>query len=212
MTYDQASQDPLSGREVVFTLDRGFRKPLVGRGIAALIATVPGLLLVLLAAGAFSAFVWCWVVVTGVVTLDYAVRYLWVGRFRTRLSAEGIEIRGYFNHFVPWAEVTGVEVTGYAVPTRTAPTSSQRAARRLDSTSGVRAKLFTVRIARVGHRRRMLLRAPLVAGLRPRRGRPRASGPLGLVRCSPIPLRLAGRGARPVPAGSSLSWRWYSAR
>jgi hypothetical protein len=163
MTYDQASQDPLSGREVVFTLDRGFRKPLVGRGIAALIATVPGLLLVLLAAGAFSAFVWCWVVVTGVVTLDYAVRYLWVGRFRTRLSAEGIEIRGYFNHFVPWAEVTGVEVTGYAVPTRTAPTSSQRAARRLDSTSGVRAKLFTVRIARAGHRRRMLLRAPLVA-------------------------------------------------
>jgi hypothetical protein len=165
MTYDQTNQDPLTGREVVFTLDRGFRKPLVGRGIAALIATVPGLLLVLLAVGggSLSAFIWCWVAVTGVATLDYAVRYLWVGRFRTRLSAEGIEIRGYFNHFVPWAEVTGVEVTGYAVPTRTAPTSSQRAARRLDSTSGVRAKLFTVRIARAGHRRRMLLRAPLVA-------------------------------------------------
>jgi hypothetical protein len=163
MTYDQANQDPLAAREVVFTLDRGFRKPLAGRGTVALIAAVPGLLLVLLTtAGGFSALLWLWVAVTGAFALDYAVRYLWVGRFRTRLTAEGIEIRGYFSHFVPWAKVAGVEVTGYDVPTRTVPTSSRRAASRLDSTSGVRAKLFTVRIARAGHRRRMLLRAPLV--------------------------------------------------
>ena len=165
MTYDQANQDPLSGREVVFTLDRGFRKPLVGRGIVALIVAVPWLLLALLftVSAGFSVFLWLLAAVTGAVALDYWVRYLWVGRFRTRLSAEGIEIRGYFNHFVPWAEVAGVEVTGYAVPTRVVPSSGRAAARQLDSTSGVRAKLYTVRIARAGHRRRMLLRAPLVA-------------------------------------------------
>ncbi len=39
--------------------------------------------------------------------------YLWRGRFRTRVTAEGIEIRGYFNHFVPWEEVRGIEVRGY---------------------------------------------------------------------------------------------------
>jgi hypothetical protein len=163
MSYDQANQDPLSGREVVFTLDRGFRKPLLGRGIAVLIATV--LMLLVASSGVDVVVTRAFAVVLGAITLDYAVRYLWVGRFRTRLTAEGIEIRGYVNHFVPWAEVadvevTGVEATGYAVATRTA---SGRAASRLDSTSGVRGKLFTVRIARAGHRRRMLLRAPLVA-------------------------------------------------
>jgi hypothetical protein len=163
MSYDQANQDPLSAREVVFTLDRGFRKPLVGRGITTLIFAIIALVAAVTGVPVLVTGFWLVVAaVLGAFTLDYAVRYLWVGRFRTRLSTEGIEIRGYFNHFVPWAEVAGVEVTGYAVPTRTAPTSSQRAARRMDSTSGVRGKLYTVRIARLGHRRRMLLRAPLV--------------------------------------------------
>jgi hypothetical protein len=157
----QTREAALSGRDVVFTLDPGFRKPLVGRGIAALIATVPMLLLGLLtaAAGFFSTFIWFWVAVTGAAALDYWVRYFWVGRFRTRLSPEGIGIRGYFNHFVPWVEVIGMEVTGYDEPTNLGRDTADRY---FNATGGVRAKLYTVRLVRAGHRRRMLLRAPLV--------------------------------------------------
>jgi hypothetical protein len=178
MTAGWAPDGGLSGREVVFRLNRGFRRPLVTRGstmlaVAVLAAVVAGLGLVpALASVVAAAF--------AVLALGYAARYVWAGRFRTRLSPEGIEIRGYFDHFVPWADVTGFEVTGaeatglilsggggrlgLSVTKADPPGQSQLPQRLADqsgSASGFRSKLATVRVARA-HGHQLLLRAPLV--------------------------------------------------
>jgi hypothetical protein len=39
------------------------------------------------------------------------VSYVWRRRFRTRVTSRGIEVRGYFNHFVTSDEVRGIEVS-----------------------------------------------------------------------------------------------------
>jgi hypothetical protein len=185
MTAGATGPGGLSGRDVVFRLDRGFRKPLVARGSTALVLAVLAVLLasagiaVDVALGLAAAF--------AVVALGYAARYLWTGRFRTRLTTEGIEIRGYFDHFVPWRDVAGLDVAGSSLPQRArlraepylaesgAVTTGYDTVRpgagqlqwqwqmvsQADSTSGYRAKLATVRVARArGHP--LLLRAPLV--------------------------------------------------
>lgn len=179
MAADWASDGGLSGREVVFRLDRGFRRPLVTRGssvlaVAVLAAVVAGL-------GVIPAFAWSVAGLFAALALCYAARYVWVGRFRTRLSPRGIEIRGYLDHFVPWADVTGVEVTGVEAtgliltgpgrrggvsvsedpPGRSGQGLEQQLDDRSD-TAGFRGKLATVRVARA-HGHRLLLRAPLVA-------------------------------------------------
>jgi hypothetical protein len=185
MTAGATGQDGLSGRDVVFRLDRGFRRPLVTRGstalaVAALAAVVAALgVIPAFSAGVAAAFV--------ALALGYAVRYVWVGRFRTRLSAEGIEIHGYFDHFVPWRDVTGLDVAGFSLPASTrlpaepyqtgsgAVTAGYDSVRpgagqlqwqwnmagQAESTSGYRARLATVRVARA-HGHHLLLRAPLV--------------------------------------------------
>jgi hypothetical protein len=50
---------------------------------------------------------------TGALAVYFGVSYLWRGRFRTRVTSQGIEARGYFNHFVPWDQVRDVEVTEF---------------------------------------------------------------------------------------------------
>jgi hypothetical protein len=95
-----------SGREVVFTLDGGFRRPLVQRGtlalvlagLAAVVGTVLGTPMFILA------------VLCGLAAAGYAVAYAWQGRFRTVLTPEGVSVRGYVNHFVPWSAVAGFAV------------------------------------------------------------------------------------------------------
>jgi hypothetical protein len=107
------------------------------------------------------------------VAIYNGVAYIWRRRFRTRLTTQGVEIRGYFNHFVPWSDVRGFEVGGFG--------DSQRLDRGYDDTSmagprggflhttrisptstvGRRARLGTVYLVRTNGRR-MLLRAPLV--------------------------------------------------
>lgn len=176
MTDDQIP----SGREVLFTLARGYRKPLILGGVRALVFAV--IFAFVASFGIAPVVFWVVAAVFGAFALLYAIRYVWAGRFRTRLSAEGIEIRGYFSHFVPWQQVTGLEVTGHTAPARSgvprAPylsgtgqvntgyatvRSSGRLGRpgRRSSTAGYRGKLFTVRVARSsGHS--LLLRAPLV--------------------------------------------------
>lgn len=114
--------------------------------------------------------------ISGLFAVYNGAAYLWRGRFRTRLTSEGVEIRGYFNHFVPWHDVQGFEVGGYgdsmplndgygvrvAVAGRASYT---RPAGRMLRT-GRRARLGTVHLVRTsGHR--MLLRAPLVTSWAP---------------------------------------------
>jgi hypothetical protein len=177
MTADSAGPGGISGQDVVFRLDRGYRRPLLTRGltllgVAVLAAVVAGLGVIPAVTGIIAG-------IFAALALSYAARYAWVGRFRTTLTPQGIEVRGYRNHFVPWPEVTGVEVTGFQ-STGTVLIGGQRgmhavevdpsAQRGLsdqlmgqdDPNSGFRARLATVRVAR-SHGHRLLLRAPMVA-------------------------------------------------
>jgi hypothetical protein len=171
MAADSAGEGGLSGQDVVFRLARGYRRPLVTRGsgllvVAILAAVVAGL-------GVIPAVAWAVAGFFAALALCYAARYAWIGRFRTRLSPRGIEIRGYLDHFVPWSDVTGVEVTSRQATgrflsgsTRVAhvtefdPSQQPEMPERLvnqDPSNG----LVTVRVARSrGHR--LLLPAPMV--------------------------------------------------
>jgi len=174
MAAGSSGDGGLSGGEVVFRLDPGFRRPLLTRGstvlaVAVVAAVVAGL-------GVIPAFAWGVAAAFAALALCYAARYVWVGRFRTRLSPQGIEIRGYFDHFVPWPDVTGVEVTrpeatglilsgstrGMHV-TEVDPSTQPQLGEQLAGAdeSGLGVKLATVRVAR-SHGHRLLLRAPLV--------------------------------------------------
>jgi len=178
MSAGSAGGTGLSGRDAVFTLDRGYRKPLVRR---CAVSVVFAIIFALCASSAIVAgLMWPLTAVSGVAALLYATRYVWAGRFRTRLSAEGIEIRGYFSHRVPWSNVAGFETGGYNAPKRSlspatpyltpsgAVNSSYATVRRWNmragqqnSTAGYRSRLATVRVTRTrGHS--LLLRAPLV--------------------------------------------------
>lgn len=158
-----------SGREVAFRLDRGYRKPLVQRGALALVfgglAAAAGTVLgppMFIAAG-----------LCGLAAAGYAVAYAWQGRFRTVLTPEGIRIRGYFNHFVPWSAVAGFTVHshGAAQPeggsgeSPVQPIEVARSSMRAGTSRNSRTPslLITVQVVRTnGHRR--TLRAPVVSG------------------------------------------------
>jgi hypothetical protein len=111
----------------------------------------------------------------GALALYNGAAYWWRQRFRTRLTAQGILIRGYFNHFVPWDNIKSFEVGGYGESrpldddlsvTRVSRYGSyQRAGGRAGNT-GRRARLATVHVVRV-RGRKMLLRAPLVTSWAP---------------------------------------------
>jgi hypothetical protein len=163
-----ATPDP-SGREVRFTLDRGFRRPLVQRGALALVlAGLAAAVGAVLGTPMFIAAALC-----GLAAAGYAVAYAWQGRFRTALTPEGISVRGYFNHFVPWTAVAGFAVRrhGAASPP---PDGGEDPAPPMVYRSSMRAMggtrrtgppplLVTVQVVRTnGHR--LTLRAPAVTG------------------------------------------------
>ena len=177
MAAGSGSDGGFSG-EVVFRLDRGFRRRVVkgGSGVLAVAVLAAVAAVVVPGSGALHAFFWIVAAVLAAVALCCAGRYVWVGRFRTRLSPQGIEIRGYFDHFVPWSDVTGVEMeapeaTGLILQGSTGgvhvrevdPSEQPGLVDQLaeQSDSGFRAKLATVHVARA-HGHRLLLRAPLV--------------------------------------------------
>ena len=167
-----AQTPDLSGREVVFTLDRGFRKPLVSRGalllvlagLAAAVGTVLGTPMFIVAA------------LCGLAAAGYAVAYAWQGRFRTVLTPEGIRARGYINHFVPWSAVAGFAVRRHGAAAALAGGSGESPAPPMEvfraSSRGMRPDTrrngppslrVTVQVVRTnGHRQR--LRAPAVTG------------------------------------------------
>jgi hypothetical protein len=159
----------LARRETVFVLGRGYRTPLLRRGAVALV--LAGIAALLASAGFVPPLTWAAAAAFGVGTLCQAVLYLWRGRFRTRLSAQGIEARGYFDHFVPWSDVTGIDVGAASVPDAEpapivgtpwdSPAEQPLSRVVFKSEGGYRARLATVRLSRRG-RRSLLLRAPLV--------------------------------------------------
>jgi hypothetical protein len=86
------------------------------------------------------------------------------GMMSTRLTSQGIAIRGYRSRFVPWQDITAVEVVSYDRAQSIAVASART---RRSSTAARRSrtrKVATVQIVRANGRR-IELSAPLVTGI-----------------------------------------------
>ena len=162
----------LSDQEVVFGLDRGFRKPLVQRG--ALTLVIGGL------AVAASALLGPPMLVLaglcGLTVVGFAVAYAWRGRFRTVLTPEGIHVRGYFSHFIPWPDVAGFTVRNHGAAPSWDGSDGESPAQPIEVYRGSRSgaamlrgngrtsrPLVSVEVVRT-NRHRLTLRAPVVTG------------------------------------------------
>ncbi len=121
-------------------------------------------------------------IVAGAMTVGYGAAYFWQRRFATRVTGRGIDVHGYFHHFIPWQDVRGIEVGGYGPANATlgesfASSGGQPAehagelsmlGRGVPATSGTgssrrMARLATITVVRADGRK-VLLRAPLVTG------------------------------------------------
>jgi hypothetical protein len=159
-----------SGREV-FTLDRGFRRPLMQRGALALVlAGLAALVGTVLGTPMFIVAVLC-----GLAAAGFAVAYAWQGRFRTVLTPEGVSVRGYLSHFVPWSAVAGFAVRRHGAASSLPDGGGESSALSTDlyppsmrglggrRRTGPSPLLITVQVVRTnGHR--LTLRAPAVTG------------------------------------------------
>ena len=163
------TDDLAAGSDVVFTPGRGYRAPLLRRaGIFLVLAVIAALLGVL---GIAPPLAWAAAVLLGAAALTQGTLYMWQGQFRTRLSPTGIEAHGYFGHFIPWSEVTGLDVGGFNVPDAetaaitgtpwNSPIEQPMSRATFSSEAGYRGKLATIRVTR-SNGRSVLLRAPLV--------------------------------------------------
>jgi hypothetical protein len=163
----------LAGQDVEYRLSREFRQPVLSRLI---ISTVITAILWSLLASPFYPLAYFAGSIAAAVAVASAAAYLWRGRFRTRVTARGIEMRGYFNHFVPWDEVRDIMVVRYGSPylrqddtfrpqIRVSRRTSYRSYRgpNARSTSGKLARLATIRVVRTNGRK-LMLRAPIVTG------------------------------------------------
>jgi hypothetical protein len=176
---EPASPEPASPDILAeYRLAPAYRRPFLSRFIISAVPTGllafavaerpdPGLLLV---AG-----------LLGLAALYNGIAYVWRGRFRTRVTTHGIEVRGYFSHFVPWAEVKAIQEEGYgqsqpldagydvqyavygAAPR---PGTFRKGGGRMGSTTGRRARLGVIRIVRRPGKG-LMLRAPLVTAWAP---------------------------------------------
>jgi len=164
-----STDEPATGSDVVFTPGRGYRAPLLRRAGIFLVLTVIAAFLA--GSGVVPPLAWATAALLGAAALTQGTLYLWQGRFRTRLSATGIEAQGYFGHFIPWLEVTGLDIGGLTVPDAEAaaitvtpwnsPVTQPLSRATFNSEAGYRGKLATIRVAR-RNGRSVLLRAPLV--------------------------------------------------
>lgn len=167
MTSGTPAGGGLTGADVVFTPGPGYRVPVVRRGAVSL--TVAGLLALLAGLGVLTVVTGPVAAVFAVAALAQAALYVGQGRFRTRLTATGIEARGYRTRTIPWSEVTGLDVAGHELTNAKQlgisgqPWNSpvQQPGSHLAPSGGYRARLATIRvIRRDGHS--VLLRAPVV--------------------------------------------------
>jgi hypothetical protein len=161
-----------------YRLAPAYRRPFLSRFI---ISGVPTGLLAFAAAERPNPGLLLIAGLLGLAALYNGIAYVWRGRFRTRVTTHGIEIRGYFGHFVPWAEVKAIREEGYgqsqpldagydvqyavygAAPR---PGAFRKGGGRMGSTTGRRARLGVIRIVR-RHGKGLMLRAPLVTAWAP---------------------------------------------
>jgi hypothetical protein len=169
MIGGMSTDDRAAGRDVVFAPGRGYRAPLLRRaGIFLVLAVIAA---VLAGVGFVPQLAWAATAVFGAAAAAQGTLYIWQGRFRTRLSARGIDARGYFGHFIPWSEVTGLDIGGFAAPDAgtpaitgtpwNSPVEQPLSRAMFTSEGGYRGKLATIRVAR-RNGRSVLLRAPVV--------------------------------------------------
>ncbi len=161
-----------------YRLPRQYRRPFLSRFIVAGVFT--GLFAFAAAEGANPGFLAVGGLV-GIGAVYNGAMYIWRARFRTRVTAQGIEIHGYFNHFVPWRDVKAVHEEGYGdsqpldagydvrsawsgLGSRSSP--YRRGGGAMGSTTGRRARLGVIRIARY-RGKGVMLRAPLVTAWAP---------------------------------------------
>jgi hypothetical protein len=169
MIGGMSTDDPATGRDVVFIPGRGYRAPLLRR--AAIFLVLTAIAAFLAGSGVVPPLAWAAAAFCGAATLAQGTLYIWQGRFRTRLSNTGIEAQCYFGHFIPWSEVTGLDIGGFTVPDAEAaaitgtpwnsPVKQPLSRVTFNSDGGYRGKLATIRVAR-RNGRNVLLRAPLV--------------------------------------------------
>ncbi len=111
---------------------------------------------------------------TGALAVIFGILYLWRGRFATKVTGRGVEVHGYFNHFVPWDAIRGIEVVSFGGGDL--PAGQDYGGQLYSSTSmrgtGVRmvraspnrmAVLAAIKLVRANGRK-LRLRAPLVSG------------------------------------------------
>jgi hypothetical protein len=99
-----ADPGQLAGQDVEYRLGREFRQPALSRLIVSVILTA-----VLASRLATSAYPIAYFLgsISAAVAVWSAGAYLWHGRLRARVTPRGIEMRGYFNHFVALRHVRG---------------------------------------------------------------------------------------------------------
>lgn len=101
--YRAGSAEPFHGPDIEYRLSREYRRPALMRFAGMVALTVVCIVTPL-------AFLDTGAAIFGALAVYFGVSYLWRGRFRTRVTSRGIEVRGYVNHFVPWDEVRDIEV------------------------------------------------------------------------------------------------------
>lgn len=92
------------GQDVEYRLSRQYRRPM-GNRFAMLAALTVICVITRNSTLEVAAYA------TGALAAVFGVLYLWQGRFATKVTGRGIEVRGYFNHFVPWNDIRGIDVT-----------------------------------------------------------------------------------------------------
>jgi hypothetical protein len=104
--YQAGSAEPFHGPDVEYRLSRQYRRPglikFLFTAVLTVVFAVSGLPILYGAAA-----------ITGAAAVCFGVSYLWRGRFLTKVTSRGIEVRGYFNHLVPWEQVRDIEVSGF---------------------------------------------------------------------------------------------------
>jgi hypothetical protein len=155
---------------VEYRLEARYRRPFLARFV--LTGSLTGLAVAALAMSPHLDYALI-ASLLGIGALYNGIAYAWRGRFRTRVTRDGIEVRGYFNHFVPWSEVKAVLEEGYGEsgPMVDGYYDRQygaigRRSSRPGGTTGRRARLGVVRIVR-RHGKGVMLRAPLVTAWAP---------------------------------------------